>query len=109
MYVTFTGNNSPASYTLLFHELKDIGNWDILCTTLGVNDAIMERIRYDTIDSVLKKTNCLKAYIDSGKARWDKVVRVVCSNPFYNMILGQELATKYGVPETECSMAYTSN
>ena len=109
MYVTITGNISPASYTLLFHELKDIGNWDILCTNLGVKSAILEGIRYDTIDPVLKKKNCLKAYIDSGKARWDEVVRVVCNNPFYNVILGQELSTKYGVPETECSMAYNSN
>ena len=87
------------SEVILFQDLQDIGNWDSLCTHLGVSKAVMEELRFANHQDTIKKERCLRAYIKSGKARWDHVVRVVCSHPFNDIVLGKTIAVKHNVPK----------
>ena len=86
----------------LFQDLQDIGNWESLCTHLGVSEAVMDGLLFANLQDTIKKERCLSAYIKSGKARWDHVVRVVCSYPFNNIVLGKTIAAKHNVPKEIC-------
>ena len=35
-------------------------------------------------DNTIKKHRCLKAYVNTGKACWEQVVKVIVDYPFYN-------------------------
>ena len=89
----------------LFQDLQDIGNWESLCTHLGVSEAVMDELRYATLQESIKKERCLSAYINSGEARWDHVVRVVCSHPFNNIVLGKTIAVKHNVLKVVCEQS----
>ena len=86
----------------LFQDLQDIGNWESLCTHLGVSEAVMDELRFANLQDTIKKERCLSAYIKSGKARWDHVVRVVYCYPFNNIVLGKTIAAKHNVPKEIC-------
>ena len=75
-----------------------IGKWEILCRYLGVQEAVLSNLRsmIDT-DNTIKKHRCLKAYINTGKACWETVVKVVADHPFYNARLAKEIANMHGV------------
>ena len=57
-----------------------------MCEHLGVHKAVLSGLRniIDT-DSTLKRSRCLKAYLNMGSVCWEKVVKVVADYPFYNL------------------------
>ena len=42
-----------------------------------------------------KKRECLKAYVDSGEACWENVVKAVDNHPLMNGRLASEIKKKY--------------
>jgi len=90
----------------LLKELKDIGDWESLCTYLNVKRAIMAQLEHNPPHNPKKK--CLSAYLDSGDGNWKEVVRVICGDPFYNIAIGKRIAHKYNVPIKECKGKTTS-
>ena len=90
------------SINALLDELEDIGNWELLCTRLEVREAVIDKLRHSKLDITIKKERCLSAYIDNGEATWDNVVKVVCSQPFYNIKLGKEIAKRHKVKLEMC-------
>jgi len=78
----------------LFSELSEIGDWDSLCTFLGVKDSKMNALKVSTKAETNKKQDCLTSYYDSGNANWETVVMVVAQFPFENVKLACNIAKK---------------
>ena len=78
--------------------MAEIGDWEALCENLGVHKAVLSNLR-DMIntDNTLKKRRCLEAYIKTGKACWEKVVKVVADHPFYNARLAKRISNMHVV------------
>ena len=93
----FTDCHPIASKQDLFTELADIGNWYSLCTHLKVPEAVINGLENENLESVARKQKCLSAYIDQGKACWEKVIEVVASYVFFKKKLASQIAEKYGV------------
>ena len=68
----------------LYQEVAKIGDWDGLCSNLGVNEAKMNELRYSSGSYVEKKRGCLQAYFDTGEAFWEDVVKAVIKHPIDN-------------------------
>ena len=79
----------------LFSATNEVGNWVSLCTNLGVNDAIMNRLKYSTREDILKKHECLTNYFRNSQPRWNDVVMVVAESPIDNISLACKIAKKY--------------
>ena len=46
----------------LFSDLSEIGDWDGLCTFLGVKDTVMNALRVSSQIGTQKKQDCLTSY-----------------------------------------------
>ena len=79
--------------------VAEIGDWESLCENLGVPKPMMNRLRFSNKQDERKKSECLQAYIDTGEACWEEVVKVVANHPFYNKRLAKKIASKYGVKD----------
>ena len=99
---SIVGLISENSRKTLLDDLQDIGNWESLCTHLEVSETVMDPLRYSELAITIKKERCLSAYIDSGEATWDHVVKVVCSPPFNKIKLGKEIAKRHEVKLEMC-------
>ena len=93
------------SIKTLLDDLEEINNWEILCTHLEVNGAVIDTLRHSGLDITIKKERCLSAYIDSGEATWDHVVKVVCSPPFNKIKLGKDIAKRHKVKLEMCILS----
>ena len=78
--------------------VAEIGDWEILCEYLGVHEGVLGDLRsMINTDNTIKKHRCLKAYINTGKACWEQVVKVVADHPFHNARLAKKIANMHGV------------
>ena len=78
--------------------MAEIGDYEVLCENLGVQKALLSDLRnMINTDNAIKKRRCLEAYINTGKACWEKVVKVVDDYPFYNARVAKEIAHMHGV------------
>ena len=77
--------------------VAEIEDWEGLCENLGVSKAVLNTFgnKMDT-DSV-KKRKCLEAYLTTGKACWEQVVKVVADFPFFNVRLANKIADMHGI------------
>ena len=87
------GCHSISNKQELGKAVAEIGDWETLCENLGVEKAVINALR-DMIntDSTKKKSRCLEAYLDTGRACWEQVVKVVADYPFYNARLARNIA-----------------
>lgn len=99
----FTSPAAVACHSILNKQelekaVAEIGNWKALCENLRVNKAMLEKLHYmrDT-DSTIKKSECLEAYFNTGKACWEQVVEVVADYPFFNRRIAKKIAKKYDI------------
>ena len=79
----------------LVKMLSDIGNWEALCTNLGVKQAVMSELIYSPLDLSIKKKRCLESYFDSGRARWEEVIAAVVGPGIFNERVAKKIADKY--------------
>ena len=89
----------------LYDYLHKVGNWDLLCSRLGVDEGIIAEIREDSQASK-KLYNCLKAFVDLGEpySCWEKVVSTVCGPGFGKKKLGKTISTDLGIAlPSECT------
>ena len=80
-------------------EVAEIGDWETLCEYLGVHRAVLNGLRYSSMQNRRKKSECLAAYIDSGQACWEHIVEVVAGYPFYNKRLTRKIADLHAIEE----------
>ena len=75
--------------------VAEIEDWEGLCENLGVSKAVLNTFgnKMDTV----KKRKCLEAYLNTGKACWEQVVKVVADHPFYNVRLANKIADMHGI------------
>ena len=79
--------------------VAEIGNWKSLCEYLEVPKPVINRLLFSNEQDERKKSECLEAYFNSGKACWEDVVKVIANHPFYNKKLTMEIAAKHGVKD----------
>ena len=93
----FTTDEEIKKVNDLIQAVKEIGNWRGLCTNLGVNEAEMDKLKYstDTVDA--KKADCLRAYFNSGEAKWSDVVKAVAMHPISNKRVAKQIAKAHGL------------
>ena len=77
--------------------MAEIGDWETLCEYLGVPNAVINKLRSSTMENARKKSRCLEAYLNTGEACWEEVVKVVADYPFHNKRLARQIATDHGV------------
>ena len=80
----------------LVRAVADIGSWELLCENLGTPELVVKQLRFDSIESEIKRSRCLEAYLNTGKACWEKVVQVAADD-FHNKKLAKKIADKHCV------------
>ena len=78
-------------------QVKEIGDWEALCRQLQLSKTILDSLQSASMNSEAKKTACLVAYLSTGKACWEDVVKVVAAYPFHNNRLARKIADTHGV------------
>ena len=77
--------------------VAEIGDWEALCEHLGTPQSKLKELRFSTMDIRTKKSRCLEAYLDTEKACWEHVVKVVAEYPIENKRLAKEIADTHGI------------
>ena len=88
---------SISSKIELNHALADIGDWYALCQHLGVSEAKLEELKFSEKHDNTRKRECLNAYHNLGSqvVCWERVVKVVATEPFQNVRLAERLAKRH--------------
>ena len=94
-----TGCHRITKKSDIYAELADIGNWEALCSYLGVPEAKIDELVHEHLENTVKKQRCLAAYVDQGNACWEEVIKVVAGYPFYKKLLAEQIAAKHCVAE----------
>ena len=81
----------------LERAVAEVGNWESLCDQLEVPKAVLNDLRFANMENIVKKNRCLEAYINTGNACWETVVRVVASHPIQNPRVAMEIAAEHGL------------
>ena len=77
--------------------VAEIGDWETLCENLGVPKSVISTLRFSDKQTGRKKSECLEAYLDTDKACWEQVVKVIAEFPFLNKRLARQIANKQSV------------
>ena len=91
------GCTSISTKQELEKAVAKIGDWEALCEHLGAPQTKLQELRFSTIDTRTKKSRCLEAYLDTGKACWEHVVKVVAEYPIENKRLAKKIADTLGI------------
>ena len=77
--------------------VAEVGDWEALCGHLGTPQTKLKELRFSEMDVRTKKSRCLEAYLDTGRACWEHVVKVVAEYPIENKRLAKEIADTHGI------------
>ena len=88
--------------------MAEIGDWEALYEHLGIPQTKLKELRLSIIDIRTKKSRCLEAYLDTGKACWEHVVKVVAEYPIENKRLAKKIADTHdidnsGIAKEDCN------
>ena len=86
------GCQSISNKLELEKAVAEIGNWEALCEHLGVPKPMINELLFTSLEAGVKKSRCLEAYLNTGEACWEQVVKVVANHPFHNKRLAKEIA-----------------
>lgn len=92
---THTKINCKSKFNDLKQAVKNIGNWRDLCENLLVDTSVMNGIEFSEKPAEWKKSDCLKAYCNTGEATWEDVVRAVAQHPINNVMEARTIKEKY--------------
>jgi hypothetical protein len=81
----------------LIQAVVEIGDWRGLCTSLGVDEGVLDALYHSTAPEDAKKADCLRAYFKSGEARWSDVVKAVSMPPIRNKRAAKRIAIAHGL------------
>ena len=83
----------------LIQAVQEIGDWQGLCTNLGVSEGKIEALVHSTATVTVdaKKADCLRAYFKSGEAKWSNVVKAVAMYPVGNKLVAKQIAKAHGL------------
>ena len=87
------GCTSISKLQELEKALAEIGDWEALCGNLGVDRPILGDLRH--MINTEKKRRCLEAYINTDKACWEIVAKVVADHPFSNARIARQIKAHY--------------
>ena len=94
-YLAYTLDDEVQNLNDLIQAVKGIGDWQALCTNLGVNDGVIETLIHSTTTVDTKKADCLRAYFNDGEANWGDVVKAVAMSPIRNKRVAKRIAKTY--------------
>ena len=90
------------TFSDLYHDLADIGDWHGLCLALNVDEATTDRLRNSDQRDEEKKRECLLAYHNSGEATWEGVIAAIAKYPLNNCRVANNIARKYTIASNPC-------
>lgn len=85
----------------MIQALQNIGDWRGLCRNLNVDEGTMDNLEHNHNHPDVQKAECLKAYFNTGKARWAEVVKAVAMYPIKNMRVSKKIAREKGILHDE--------
>ena len=77
--------------------VAEIGQWEALCGHLGTPEAVLSELRHSQMETREKKSRCLEAYYNTGKACWERVVKVVAEFPIQIKKIAEQIAHDHGI------------
>ena len=77
--------------------VAEVGDWEAICEHIGTPQTKLMELRFSEMDVRTKKSRCLEAYLDTGRACWEHVVKVVAEYPIENKRLAKEIADTHGI------------
>ena len=81
----------------LIQALQGVGNWEGLCRNLNVDEGILELVKNSYNLPYERKAECLKAYFNTGKAKWSEVIDAIGTYPINNNRLAKKIAIDRGL------------
>lgn len=81
----------------LIQAVQEIGDWQGLCTNLGVNEGKIDSLIHSTATVDTKKAGCLRAYFNGGEAKWSNVIKAVAMHPINNIRVAKQIAEDHGL------------
>jgi len=75
--------------------VAEIDEWETLCEKLWIPLAMLNEIHSTSIPRAIKKRRCLEAFLCTGHACWETVVKAVADS--YNKKLAKDIADRYSV------------
>ncbi len=75
--------------------LEDIGNWEGLCSNLGVRSGLIDELRHSRLEVSVMKFRCIEAYFNDGDATWEDVALAVRLYPIQNSNTADKIEQKY--------------
>ena len=97
MFVFLSLDNEIQEVNDLIQAVKKIGDWKGLCTNLGVSEGKINALVHSTATVDAKKADCLRAYFNSGEAKWSNVVKAVAMYPIDNKLVAKQIAKAHGL------------
>ena len=77
--------------------VAEIGQWEALCGHLGAPEAVLSELRDSEMGTRKKKSRCLEAYYNTGKACWEQVVKVVAEFPIQKKKISEQIAHAHDI------------
>ena len=98
MFVFLSLDDEIQKVNDLIQAVQEIGDWEGLCTNLGVSEGKIDALVHSTatVDTT-KKARCLRAYFKSGEAKWSNVVKAVARYPIDNKRVAEQIAKAHGL------------
>jgi plasmid maintenance system antidote protein VapI len=96
----FTLDNEIQKPNDLIQAVKEIGDWQGLCTNLGVDEGVIDTLINSPVTVDTKKADCLRAYFKTGEAKWSNVVKAVAMHPISNKRVTKQIAKAHGLNYT---------
>ena len=93
------------SFNDLYHELAGIGGWHRLCLALNVTEGIIDQLQNSKQGDEEKKSECLRAYHNSGEATWEGVIAAIANPPISNCRVANKIARNYNIASNPCQMS----
>ena len=93
----FTLGDDVQKLNDLIQAVKEIGNWEGLCTNLGISEGKIDALIHSTATVDTKKADCLRTYFNGGEAKWSKIVEAVAMHPINNIRVAKQIAEAHGL------------
>ena len=71
-------------------------DWEDICRLLDVDEATVVDLKRSNAYNYDKHTFCVRDFFIVGIATWERLVRAIASKPLNQVVLGKEIAQKYG-------------
>ena len=72
-------------------------DWEDICRLLDVDDATMVDLKRSSAYNHEKHTFCVRHFFNIGVVTWERVIRVIASDPLNRIVLAKDTAWDHGI------------